>query len=146
MRLCIHCGAEFNIGGSKKKKYCSSKCRYKSFELRHPDRHPNRWIRLHDHFRAKVSEAKDFIYADKILKGCSRCSERRPNCLQYHHLDPSKKTCNISDIQHRRYTLKRIEEEMAKCIILCANCHAIEENGDGFRAGDRLKIYANGNS
>jgi len=45
--------------------------------------------------------------------------------MQFHHLDPSKKVDNVSAMA-RGYSLKKIAAEMSKCIVLCANCHAIE--------------------
>lgn len=57
--------------------------------------------------------------------GCSRCPEKFPACLDFHHLDPATKRFMIgpSVLNH---TLEDLEAEMAKCIILCANCHRKE--------------------
>jgi len=136
MRECLNCGTP--ISGHGRRKYCTDRCRKLAFESRNPARHRERWIRLYEPRAQRMERIKDFIYKDKVLKGCSKCPERRPNCLQYHHIDPTKKTFAISDMRFRRYGLETIKEEMAKCILLCANCHAVEENGDGFRAEDRL--------
>jgi len=60
----------------------------------------------------------------KASKGCSRCQESDPRCLDFHHLDG--KTFNIGDGIRLGRGLKSLTEEMGKCIILCANCHRKE--------------------
>jgi hypothetical protein len=42
--------------------------------------------------------------------------------MHWHHTDPSCKTFNIANASS--YGKKRIEEELAKCALLCADCHA----------------------
>ncbi len=58
----------------------------------------------------------------KAERGCCRCDENDPVCLDLHHLDPTTKDKGISSIVGRR-TWDRIMEEAAKCIVICANCH-----------------------
>ena len=107
------------------KKYCSSSCQWRASDIRRGRR--NRRGRR----RGKLN-AVQFVYIDKILKGCARCPERRPFCLQYHHIDPATKKGNISQLVN--VSLKAVQEEIAKCILLCANCHSVEEHGDGYRS------------
>jgi hypothetical protein len=45
--------------------------------------------------------------------------------LQFHHLNSEDKAFNISDAVRNAVSLDRIKEEIEKCIVLCANCHAI---------------------
>ena len=53
---------------------------------------------------------------------CIMCGyEKSIYALDFHHIDPSTKSFNISG-NHAR-TWKRIEEEIKKCVLLCANCH-----------------------
>jgi hypothetical protein len=56
---------------------------------------------------------------------CSRCKESHSVCLEFHHIDPTTKEHNIS-MMYRSHSEKRILEEIAKCIVLCANCHRKE--------------------
>jgi hypothetical protein len=53
---------------------------------------------------------------------CKKCGENRWYCLEFHHRDPKEKEAQISYIIDR-WSQKRILAEMAKCDILCANCH-----------------------
>ena len=62
----------------------------------------------------------DFVLEYKAEHPCA-CGEMRPWCLQFHHRDPSNKHFNISSSS--LYALDKIIAEIAKCDILCANCH-----------------------
>lgn len=55
---------------------------------------------------------------------CKRCSETHPACLQFHHPDPTQKETSICDAVRRCWGRERILVELAKCEVLCANCHA----------------------
>jgi hypothetical protein len=54
---------------------------------------------------------------------CNRCGEKHPGCLVFHHTDPSLKEQTIADAVRRGWGLRRIRAELAKCEVLCANCH-----------------------
>lgn len=54
---------------------------------------------------------------------CERCGENHPACLQFHHKDVSQKDIEISTAAHAGWSLASIQEEIAKCEVLCANCH-----------------------
>ena len=57
---------------------------------------------------------------------CNRCSENHPATLQFHHTDPNVKEFCLSDAHKNGWNDQRILDEIAKCEILCANCHAKE--------------------
>lgn len=61
----------------------------------------------------------------KSCLGCSRCGETNPHVLDFHHIDPTLKSFAISA---RLYTVKltQLQQEMEKCVVLCANCHRLE--------------------
>lgn len=53
---------------------------------------------------------------------CEVCGETHISCLDFHHRNPKDKAFHIA----RSYHVKKIEvliEEIAKCRVLCANCH-----------------------
>ena len=43
-------------------------------------------------------------------------------CLDFHHIDPSKKEGNIAKII-TSISRKFLLSELEKCIVLCTNCH-----------------------
>ena len=48
--------------------------------------------------------------------------------LQFHHLDPSTKSFALS-VQGVARSLEKARAEAAKCVLICANCHAEVEAG-----------------
>ena len=54
---------------------------------------------------------------------CMRCGySKYPEVLEFHHKNPANKEFNVSRKGHCR-SWKRIEKEIEKCVLLCANCH-----------------------
>lgn len=47
--------------------------------------------------------------------------------LDFHHLNPSQKEFNISNL--RSYKFSNIKNELDKCVLLCKNCHAEVHHG-----------------
>jgi transposase len=59
---------------------------------------------------------------------CAICGySRNPAALQFHHLDPATKEFTLRNGDTR--SLERMRAEAAKCVLLCANCHAEVESG-----------------
>ena len=51
-----------------------------------------------------------------------KCGESHPACLDFHHRDPATKLFTISEgVATRGRSV--ILEEIAKCDVICANCH-----------------------
>ncbi len=60
---------------------------------------------------------------------CARCGfDEHPSALQFHHLDPSEKEFAISQ-KGVTIAIERSRAEASKCLLLCANCHALVEAG-----------------
>ncbi len=68
-------------------------------------------------YRRKI---RDFTHQLKQQSdGCLVCGEQEPVALDFHHSDPSTKKGEV----RRMNSLRLVEEEAAKCVIICANCH-----------------------
>lgn len=60
---------------------------------------------------------------------CALCDyDRCAAALAFHHLDPSLKSLHVS-ANGRGVALETLRAEAAKCMLLCANCHAEVEAG-----------------
>ena len=79
--------------------------------------------------KAKVLANKERVKAEffkiKSTLCCRDCGQTHIATLQFHHLDPTKKDNNVSWMVHHGYSLKRIQAEIEKCVVLCSNCHDI---------------------
>lgn len=58
---------------------------------------------------------------------CGRCGyDRSLRALHVHHRDPSQKDPTWKQLRYR--TFEAVREELSKCELLCANCHAEEHD------------------
>lgn len=65
------------------------------------------------------------VWKIKEESGCVDCGEKYPHyMLEFDHKPEFKKVGSVSEI-YSRYGREKGFEEMAKCDIVCANCHAI---------------------
>lgn len=53
---------------------------------------------------------------------CVDCGENDPIVLEFDHIDPSQKTYSIGNMC-RDMGWGKIELEISKCLVRCANCH-----------------------
>jgi len=60
----------------------------------------------------------------KKTLSCSKCNEKHPVCLEFHHDNENEKQFGVSDcIEQRGFSREKILAEVGKCTVLCANCH-----------------------
>lgn len=78
-----------------------------------------RQVKRRNLYRARIAQMKAEV-------GCSKCPEKHPACLDYHHKNPKTKLINIGDAIRHDWGWKKILAEIKKCIVLCANCHRKE--------------------
>ena len=65
-----------------------------------------------------------FLVDYKLSKGCADCGYKdHPAALEFDHLPGTKKLFNIG--QGRGHTLEAVRAEIAKCEVVCANCHRV---------------------
>ena len=66
---------------------------------------------------------------EKMKYGCSHCGYNKyAVALDFHHVNRADKFNNVSSYWRTSMKqFKKIREEWKKCIVLCANCHRIEE-------------------
>src|SRR5579871_537494 len=68
-------------------------------------------------------ELRKWLWFIKRSLGCARCPENHPACLDFHHVDPKTKSIGINRAAFNKgWGRAKILAEMAKCILLCANC------------------------
>lgn len=63
-----------------------------------------------------------YIYDYLSENPCIDCGESDPIVLQFDHRDGVEKFNNVSSM--RNNGIKKIQEEIDKCEVRCANCHA----------------------
>lgn len=64
-------------------------------------------------------EGKAFVLGIFKATGCTKCTEKEPAALDFHHT--GKKDAPVS--QMYAYNRKRLVKEISRCVVLCSNCH-----------------------
>ena len=108
---CLICGENF-ISNNDSRKYCY-KCSPAGLS-------PTERLR----YRKRAIKQQLIAY-----KGgrCEYCGYNKcPAALEFHHVDPTKKDFQISqkDINGFSVTMETLKQEVDKCKLVCANCHA----------------------
>jgi hypothetical protein len=69
----------------------------------------------------------NFINRVKLKFGCKFCGyKEHSQALQFDHINKKEKYENISILKGKCVSINTLKEEMRKCQILCANCHAVK--------------------
>ncbi len=78
------------------------------------------------HSRKMKAKRKQY-YVDLMGGKCADCKQSYPLCVfDFHHTDPDKKDVSIATSLNN--SLRYIEKEIDKCVLLCANCHRIRHH------------------
>lgn len=104
---------KFNISISSVKKYSNSKQLRYSIEERNK-RQYQRIKTLRQKTKEKALEYKG--------KKCSICGYDKCSwALEFHHINPNEKEFTFS--KYSNHAWSKIQKELDKCILVCANCH-----------------------
>jgi hypothetical protein len=84
-----------------------------------------KWYRKNKSLQIERNKANRNVKADwfwdyKTKLSC-KCGENHPATLDFHHRDSTLKDANISEMMD--CSIEKILEEIAKCEVMCANCH-----------------------
>ncbi len=95
------------------KKYLADPLRYETHKRRVSSRN------------AKLRrESLEYISLLKSKNKCVVCGEATPCCLDFHHLNPAEKIFEIGAVGRRRPSIQKLKDEIAKCVLICRNCHS----------------------
>ncbi len=74
--------------------------------------------------RTQTSKTKrlEWLAEYKATLKCKECGESHVSCLDFHHRDKDTKVESIANLIQRA-SVERIQKEIDKCDVLCANCH-----------------------
>ena len=74
--------------------------------------------------------AREYVLSYLVTHPCSECGEADIRVLEFHHV--GEKSHTVSHLVGSGVSVERIQQELDKCIVLCANCHrklTVEERG-----------------
>lgn len=82
----------------------------------------------HNQYTKRVGQAKRVRAIEYLGGECLSCGfDKYPCSIDFHHLDPSQKDSKFRNL--RSWSWERIKKEIAKCILLCGNCHTAYHAG-----------------
>lgn len=76
--------------------------------------------------------ARDYVLEYLSSQSCAHCGEDDIRVLEFHHREKDNKYMAVAAMVSGGFSVERIRAEMAKCDVLCANCHrkiTVEERG-----------------
>lgn len=65
---------------------------------------------------------REWVYSYKQTTGCARCDETDARSLVFHHVRGEKRL-SVSQLVSNGCSKQEIRDEMAKCELVCSNCH-----------------------
>lgn len=135
MKTCTKCKKRFSeelfyLKKGKRKSICKF-CQAKYWKEWYANPENKRAHIAHNKITSDALIKRDYAYIDEYLKShpCSECGEERITVLQFHHRDDETKDDCVSNLAHSGYSIKRIQNEIDKCDVLCANCHLVRHHG-----------------
>ena len=114
-RKCPGCGLNFNTSSSR----CPT-CHNK-YQKKYYKSHPHSILKS---FKRRKTEIRKLIIQSK-LRPCLDCGHEYPYyVMDFDHVRGIKKF-NLSIAAQKLYVLETVRKEIAKCDIICANCHRL---------------------
>ena len=127
MKECSKCGVKKPLDKFRKRKASRDGYEPSCKECRRA--HDNATYKNSPERRTSIMEGREiaykrnreFIYKYLLENPCTDCGETNPVVLEFDHL--RDKVRNVS--RAMGLSLKSLKEEIAKCEVVCANCHRI---------------------
>jgi len=69
------------------------------------------------------AEKRQYVQEKKVAVGCTSCGEKHPACLEWHHTGEQQKEDSLARLIDANRPYAVLDAEMAKCVVLCSNCH-----------------------
>lgn len=123
MKTCGRCGVEkpledFHVYRDRRHTWCKECCCMRARQSYYDNRERRRLG-----VKVRMKKISDYIDAQKNAP-CVDCGRSFPSiCMDFDHLDG--KLWGISQMRNKGMSLAAIDAEIAKCELVCANCHRI---------------------
>lgn len=126
MKSCIGCNKELALSEfsfkNKTKGILQSRCKTCYNEYNRSYYRAGEYTKQRDRVKNNNKLLRQRFRAWKEHQQCCVCGESAVECLDFHHTDPSSKEGNLARAVDFG-SWDRVMEEVAKCVIVCANCH-----------------------
>jgi hypothetical protein len=138
MKQCAHCkeekpDSEFAWNNKllgRRQKHCRA-CMKMFNRQSYERRDEKRKREVQENRKRRVMEVQQYVWDYLSVHPCVRCGESDPRVLEFVHIKGNKFQ-SISKMISDGHTIRSVKKEIAKCQVLCANCHrkkTIKERG-----------------
>ncbi len=79
--------------------------------------------------KLRKEKVREWVKEYRKRHPCIVCGEADERCLDFHHRNPKEKEIEIAKAYVLGWSVQRLEIEVSKCDILCANCHRKHHRG-----------------
>jgi predicted transcriptional regulator len=107
------CMVKFNLSRSTVKRYVDNK----HIKLSEEELNDKNYKRVKSVRQRNKKRAVEYKGSVCVECGYNKCIW----ALEFHHIDPDEKDFSFS--QYSSHSWEKIEKEIDKCLLLCANCH-----------------------
>lgn len=127
MKKCYNCKLEKEESefAAKATRYdgLNAQCRecHREYRKKHYEKNKQKYI-----LKAKKYKKQQYkLFQEyKETLSCVICKENDSCCLDFHHLDPSKKEGSVPImVGNSTFLSEKVQKEISKCVVLCSNCH-----------------------
>lgn len=128
MKTCTNCKEQKELAAfNKRRQAYQSICKECNRQKCHDYYALNRERQIKQVYQSKQKRIREnqSRIRDVLAIGC-KCGFKDIRALEFHHIYPADKSDGISKLLADGYSWKRLEKELAKCEVICANCHKIE--------------------
>lgn len=132
MSICYRCRAdkpdtEFHHKGIKRSAVCQPcyDIYYAPMALPPEERKAKDRQREKEHRDRAIARNREHIKALLQASKCVQCPETDWRVLDFDHLPGTDKKAAVTRLVNDGFGLERIQEEIAKCQILCVKCHRL---------------------
>jgi hypothetical protein len=128
MKNCVICKQEKNLSDFNKKNnskdglqpHCKECSRQKSRDYYQSNLDKHKKITT-ARKKKVIDENRKILYEHYLNNPCIDCGEKDPMVLELDHLHDKDRA--VSQAVGRGWCKQRVLDEMAKCVVRCANCH-----------------------
>ena len=124
-KVCSKCKEEKDISEfawkNKSKNQRRYHCRSCYSELRKRHYNQNKAKILTENSNRRIQRQQRFNEWKETFS-CSICHEDDSCCLEFHHLNPTNKDIEVSQLA-QYHAWEKLMQEADKCIVVCSNCH-----------------------
>ena len=128
MKTCATCKEEKTESEFNRKKssrdglqHTCRKCSQLTSKQYYKDNRSKHIKQIGERRKRNIQRNREFIWSWLTSHPCVDCGESDPIVLEFDHQHNKEKA--ISDAVRHAWSLKKLKEEINKCVVRCANCH-----------------------